>query len=489
MSLKRWITSIAALALVAAAILSGIAETGEAQYISNMTPDQVLALEQRLNALGYLSAEADQVYDQDTRLALQTFQQANGMDVTGQLDDATQAALDSPDALSRQEYLTRFAESYRQMTPMRNGDINKDVQALQAKLVEYGYFSGAADGIYGDGTQQAVERFQMVNGLAPTGVADGMTIMRLMADVPITWQLFLSEMSCGAGDSGLNVYVLQKKLQRMGYFEGDCTGSFGDLTQQAVALFQADNDLDETGVADAATWELIYSGTAVARRRADVIQMGDIGDSVTQVQQQLKLLGYYNYEVSGVYDYVTETAVRLFQMANDLPSTGDVDDDTLNRLLGDSALRLSDPAVQEGYAALMAGRGDTVQAVIGEIAMQMLGAPFAVQDDALYPGFALVQYACVAAGLPITTPEMLIQLATQPVEVSSEVQAGNIVALQSASGDSVVMLLAIGAGDGRIVYSHSGTDWVVMSYIDQMDSERVYRWAEAAQAVDAAAVP
>ena len=57
------------------------------------------------------------------------------------------------------------------------------------------------------------------------GVADGAVLMRLMADSPITWPAFLTEMSAAEGDSGLNVYVLQKKLALLGYFTGSCTGS------------------------------------------------------------------------------------------------------------------------------------------------------------------------------------------------------------------------------------------------------------------------
>lgn len=445
----------------------------------NLSGDEVRALEARLNALGFLPTEADSAFDADTRQALESFQQANGLIVTGQPDDDTRAVLDSDAAVSRQDYLRRFAQTYQDMEPLQSGNVNSQVQAMQQRLIEYGYFTGQSDGVFGDATQMAVQRFQMVNGLPVTGVADGLTLMRLMADVPISWQGYLSEMSCASGDVGLNVYVLQKRLRAMGYFEGECTGSFGDLTQKAVAAFQADNALEATGSADAGLWELIYSGSAVSRRRLDVLAQGDTGVNVTQIQQQLNALGYYAQEASGSFDSTTETALRLFQMASGMPATGTADGDTIAALMSDAARPLSDPAAQEALNALMSQRDAGLQERIAAIARDMVGRDFSIQDDPLYPGFALVQYVCVAAGLPVTDPEALIRLASDPVLSADEVQPGNIVALQTSFNDNVTMRLTVGAGDGRVIYATSDIGWVVVSYIDQMDSDSVYRWAEA----------
>jgi len=137
--------------------------------------------------------------------------------------------------------------------------------------------------------------------------------------------------------------------------------------------------------------------------------------------------------------------------------------------------------VQETFNALLTGSDDSVRAAIAEAAMRMLGAAFAAPDDGLYPGFALVQYVCASAGLPITQPELLIRMADVPVSAADEAEAGNVVALQAEEGDSVTMLLTIAAGDGRVIYATDQTGWVVMSYIEQLDSANVYRWAEGAE--------
>ena len=113
---------------------------------------------------------------------------------------------------------------------------------------------------------------------------------------------------------------------------------------------------------------------------------------------------------------------------------------------------------------------------VAEIANRLLGVAFTAEDDDLYPGFSFVQYVCVAAGIPITQPEELIRLTDKAVEGVEDVQAGDVVAIQNAFGDNVSILLTIGAGDGRVIYATSSGGWVVISYMDQMDSSSTYRW-------------
>ena len=51
-------------------------------------------------------------------------------------------------------------------------DSGPGVKRLQERLAELGYLKGDADGWYGEGTKSAVERFQEVNGLKMSGMAD-----------------------------------------------------------------------------------------------------------------------------------------------------------------------------------------------------------------------------------------------------------------------------------------------------------------------------
>ena len=49
------------------------------------------------------------------------------------------------------------------------GSTGSDVQAVQRKLIQWGYLTGTADGRYGEKTRDAVRAFQRKNGLAVDG--------------------------------------------------------------------------------------------------------------------------------------------------------------------------------------------------------------------------------------------------------------------------------------------------------------------------------
>jgi hypothetical protein len=68
---------------------------------------------------------------------------------------------------------------------LQPGDAGTEVEALQHRLTELGYWLGEPDGVYGDLTTQAVLAFQKAGGLERTGVANEDTLVRLaFADRP-----------------------------------------------------------------------------------------------------------------------------------------------------------------------------------------------------------------------------------------------------------------------------------------------------------------
>ena len=142
------------------------------------------------------------------------------------------------------------------------------------------------------------------------------------------------------GSTGEDVNRLQEKLTKLGYYDGEITGSYGDLTRAAVKAFQADFSLLQSGEADLETQEMIYA----AQWRP--LRLGSVGEDVRQLQIRLTSLGYYAGKVSGNYLPATQEAVALFQRSVGESSNGIADLDTLTLLYADDA-----PSYQEAAEA------------------------------------------------------------------------------------------------------------------------------------------
>ena len=182
---------------------------------------------------------------------------------------------------------------------------------------------------------------------------------RLMTPLP------LPEQTLQYGDSGEYVLAAQERLTALGYYHGQCSGSFLEGTQSAVRRFQKYNDFKETGKLDAATWALMFSAAAVARDGtlpfatpspvplptpvptavpfsfSRKLEYGDSGELVSRLQQRLLELGFYEAKVSGGYYKITRNAVRAFQAHNGLISDGIAGRQTQELLFSADALPAS----------------------------------------------------------------------------------------------------------------------------------------------------
>lgn len=126
------------------------------------------------------------------------------------------------------------------------------------------------DGIYGQTTISAVNRFQQLYALPITGIADQTTWERI-AEIyeparinaepaePIEILIDRNE-SLKPGDSGSYVYFLQIMLRKLAeeypaIAEPDISGNYDRTTAEAVRAFQQANGLPVTGETDKRTWK------------------------------------------------------------------------------------------------------------------------------------------------------------------------------------------------------------------------------------------
>jgi peptidoglycan hydrolase-like protein with peptidoglycan-binding domain len=143
-------------------------------YVQPLAPPVVQSVQDRLRQAGVYSGRIDDIWGADSEAALQRFQQAHQLQVTGQLNQATAATLGlDPNALLAAP-ATALAPP-----PPPNHLTAASVRTLQARLGSLGFYSGAVDGVWGVGTETAVENFQRARGLQPDGQLDSATVTAL----------------------------------------------------------------------------------------------------------------------------------------------------------------------------------------------------------------------------------------------------------------------------------------------------------------------
>ena len=62
---------------------------------------------------------------------------------------------------------------------LKKGSRGDEVVTLQKKLKQWGYYDGSVDGVFGAGTEKAVQYFQRKNGLTADGVVGAKTAAAL----------------------------------------------------------------------------------------------------------------------------------------------------------------------------------------------------------------------------------------------------------------------------------------------------------------------
>lgn len=138
-----------------------------------------------------------------------------------------------------------------------------------------------------------------------------------------------------------DVEQLQLRLMELGYMADDePTIKFGPATEAAVRLFQRqinftdtiDATLEEDGIAGEQTLALLFADDAPRY----VVKYGMEGSDITEMQEQLKDLGYMS-AITGYYGDKTVAALREFQDRNGLSPDGMCGEKTFELLYSDNA--------------------------------------------------------------------------------------------------------------------------------------------------------
>ena len=272
------------------------------------------------------------------------------------------------------------------------------VADLQQRLVELNYLAGAPDGQFGKKTEDALKRFQRMNGLAETGVVDAATELALKSAIAVPMPT-PEPTPLAKGAKGDGVKEIQEALRILGFMDGKADGDFGGGTDKALKLYQkylyeregielysptptpeptpeptpspvpsptpeASFDPDRTGEPapepTAAPTPTPYAPDGIATDELKEVLLGNsfevyredlqrgmkdednLGE-VYRLQRRLAALWYIDSGIDGDFGAGTETGLKYFQKRNNLVETGVADEVTQRLLFSANAVKSDRP--------------------------------------------------------------------------------------------------------------------------------------------------
>ena len=259
-------------------------------------------IQQRLIELNYMGGTADGIFGERSQKALRQFQAMNGLEATGELDDATRTALFSEDAQALPKRLT-------------GGDRGEKVEALQQRLAQFGFLSGEVDGVYGAQTSAAVSRFQ--RHLIEQGYGESLGVVDDGVASAVTQALLFDELyssyirDVAPGDEGSEVLRAERRLNQLGYMDMAPDEVFDEYSVRAASQFRLDARIGEGEVLDSEAFDALFSTNAPVAEHyvPHDIASGDSGLAVKDAENALIAMGMLVKLPNGKYSTEVETAV------------------------------------------------------------------------------------------------------------------------------------------------------------------------------------
>ncbi len=233
------------------------------------TKDQITQAQTMLKGNGY-DGDADGRYNNDFRSAIKNYQEANELDKTGRLDEATLGKMGIE--LTDKQKGIETADSDSSDKPKRivfRPDKEQIMQA-QTMLKGGGSFDDEADGKYSKELRAAIRDYQSANGLKRTGSLNRATLEKMKIEltesqmaIPVDPDDFAN---ADDGDKPKKrgpvfratkeqVMSVQAMLKKTNLYAGVEDGKFNDDFRDAIKKWQMQNNVKETGTLNKETLE------------------------------------------------------------------------------------------------------------------------------------------------------------------------------------------------------------------------------------------
>ncbi len=277
----------------------GITETGVVDTTTwNALKEQIYDIQERLLDRGYHIAIVDGLATSALVEVIKQYQEANWLTADGQVGPSTYELLFSD-----------VEDGATDALPLKLRSRGPQVLYFQYALRINCINPNGTDGIFGTGTESAVNRYKTNKGLTADGMVDTATWEKMREDIR----------------------PLQIALANRGYEVGYIDGIATEMVYNAVLQFQRDNGLTADGMVGTATKLLLLGGTDGAGTVSSTLKFGSNGSLTRYLQRLLNELGY-SIPIDGIFAQSTKEAAIAFQTANGLESDGIVGGGTWAKL-------------------------------------------------------------------------------------------------------------------------------------------------------------
>src|SRR5215475_6583269 len=241
-------------------------------------------------------------------------------------------------------------QSTKKQTTHKDTASKDDIRNAQQALKDKGTYTGPVDGTMNAETKKALRGFQQKNNLEATGTLNHETMTALgVTPHPATTGKDTSktgtpgattpkkEKGAGKPTSGVmkgKVREAQAALKKEGFDPGPVDGIIGPRTMTALRHFQSHNGLEVTGTINTETEKALMASAGTTSRSKPATSESKPAPTTSSVedirhlQQALTDLGYSPGDVNGMMTSQTQEAIREFQFLNNLPVTGNLDEQT-----------------------------------------------------------------------------------------------------------------------------------------------------------------
>ena len=257
------------------------------------------------------------------------------------------------------------------LAELQPGTKSAEVTALQQRLQQLGYYQGRITGNFGPYTTEVVTKFQKDKGLNADGIVGAQTQAALRQQQRQTRSTRLSTRTRSQASQRPAVAAPLSNRSRSNSTvrsnprnatQVSDRNSRTQKPQTRVVRTQSNNVVASPARRSRAQQPQPSAGATTTPR---FVTLGDRGSAVRSIQQRLKLAGFYNGAVDGVFSPATETALREFQQAKRLTVDGIVGPRTLAALQG---VRRNSPTqspkpVANGGSLQRGSRGEAVAAL------------------------------------------------------------------------------------------------------------------------------